>query len=86
MYHNMHHTLYKKSYKTENIFFFNQVYSNVWQSQYVSSDSSIQSQIIVHKIPIQRVHHLHWCMPENGASLNSQECWTMLVECLFSPN
>jgi hypothetical protein len=49
---NWAHLGYKKSYKTENIFLFNKAYSNEWQSKYVSSDSSIQSQIIVHKIPI----------------------------------
>jgi len=48
----------------------------ITQSQYLSSgrmgsvwhvrDRSIQSQITIHKINIECVHHLYWCMPDNG--------------------
>ena len=42
-------------------------------------DSSIQRHGCkkTHKI----IFHHHRCVPDNGASLNPRECWTMLLEC-----
>ena len=80
MHHNMPLIYNKWKYIKQKIIFYYIKLNHVWftlssRSAIYFRDSRIQShlcQITVHKINMQCVHHLQWCMPDNATSLSPQ--------------